>query len=122
MDPQFDGFIFQTYPAELARRLRHPFPAFRVLDARSAEEWGAGHVPGAILASGQDLAALLAAAGGRIELFVVGREPGDPRVRGLSRSLLQLGARRIVELTGGMFDWRRERLPTEGSPAARSAA
>jgi len=107
MDPQFDGVIFQTHSAELHRRLHYPFPPFKILDARTDDEFRRGHLPGAILASGQDLAAVLAKETGRIEIFVVGSVPGDPRVREVSLALLQLGAHRIVELTGGMREWKR---------------
>jgi rhodanese-related sulfurtransferase len=122
MDPQFDGVIFQTYPAELQRRLRYPFPPFKILDARSPEEFRLGHVPGAIPVAGRDLAAIFPKEGGRIELFVVGKGPGDPRVRAVSLALLELGAHRIVELTGGMFEWSRSGQATEYERAAPSAA
>jgi rhodanese-related sulfurtransferase len=127
MDPQFDGVIFQTHPAELNRRLRYPFPPFKVLDARSRDEFRRGHVPGAIPVAGVDLATVFPRESGRIELFVVGKGPLDPRVRAVSLGLLDLGAHRIVELTGGMFEWERAGYETEfergaGTKAATPAA
>ncbi len=125
MDPQFDGVIFQTYPAELHRRLRYPFPPFKILDARSRDEFRLGHVPGAIPVAGLDLAVIFPKNSGRIELFVIGKGPGDPRVREVSLALLELGAHRIVELTGGMFEWERSGQATEyegPAPAAAPAA
>jgi rhodanese-related sulfurtransferase len=122
MDPQFDGVIFQTHPAELHRRLHYPFPPFKILDARSWDEFRRGHVPGAIVVTGTDLATLLPQDGSRVELFVVGRGPGDPRVREVSLALLRLGAHRIVELTGGMFEWERSGHETEFERANRPAA
>jgi rhodanese-related sulfurtransferase len=125
MDPQFDGVIFQTYPAELHRRLRYPFPPFKILDARSRDEFRLGHVPGAIPVAGLDLAVIFPKDSGRIEFFVIGKGPGDPRVREVSLALLELGAHRIVELTGGMFEWERSGLATEyerPAPAAAPAA
>jgi rhodanese-related sulfurtransferase len=122
MDPQFDGVIFQTHSAELHRRLHYPFPPFKILDVRTEDEFRRGHVPGAILATGRDLAALLPKEGGRIELFVVGKGPGDPRVREVSLALLHLGAHRIVELTGGMYEWERSGHETEYERGARPAA
>jgi rhodanese-related sulfurtransferase len=113
MDPQFDGMIFQTHAAELHRRLHYPFPPFKILDARSREEFRRGHLPGAILVAGRELSSLLPQDGGRIELFVVGRGPGDPRVREVSLALLALGAHRVVELTGGMEEWARSGHETE---------
>src|SRR5262249_6580995 len=106
MDPQFDGVIFQTHAAELHRRLHYPFPPFQILDVRSRDEFRRGHLPGALRAGAEDLSAVLPKEG-RIELFVVGRGPGDPRVRELSRELLRLGAHRVVELTGGIHEWER---------------
>src|SRR4051794_20862406 len=122
MDPQFDGVIFQTYSAELHRRLHYPFPPFKVLDVRTEDEFRRGHVPGAVRVTGQDLPALLPKEGGRIELFVVGKGPGDPRVRETSLALLDLGAHRIVELTGGMYEWERSGHETEYERGARPAA
>src|SRR5436305_4811259 len=122
MDPQFDGVIFQTHPAELHRRLHYPFPPFKILDVRSRDEFRRGHVPGAIAVAGQDLTAVFPKESGRIELFVVGKGPLDPRVREVSLALLHLGAHRIVELTGGMFEWERSGHETAYERGDRPAA
>lgn len=103
MDPHFDGVIFQTYPEELARRLDRPFPPYRVLDVRPRSEWLDGHLPGALPVDPAQLAEHDGATG---ELIVVGIGPGDSRVRQASLALLEGGARRIVELAGGMLAWR----------------
>jgi rhodanese-related sulfurtransferase len=106
VDPQYDGMIFQTHGAELRRRLRVPWPPFRVLDVRTADDFAAGHLPGAVSSAATNPASLVTGApGGRIEIFVVGRGPGDPRVREASLALLRAGGRRVVELTGGMVEW-----------------
>jgi rhodanese-related sulfurtransferase len=114
MDPHFDGVIFQTHPAELARRLGRPFPPFRILDTRTRDAFDAGHIPGALHLTaegvGRELTAGTTAA---TEVFVVGRGPGDPAVRELSLALRNLGARRVVELAGGMLGWLEKRLPVE---------
>lgn len=121
MDPHFDGVLFKTHAAELKRRLRYPFPPFRVLDIRPREEYDRGHVPGAVhvvlphLASG-----LPEGTAGRVEVFVVGRGPGDEAVRAASLALMRHGAHRIVEFPGGMYEWERAGYPTEGT--GRSAA
>ena len=72
---------------------------------RDAASYQAGHLPGAIHAPAPGPAALPNGAG--TEYVVVGKEPGDPAVRAASLKLQRLGARRIVELTGGMAEWRR---------------
>jgi ArsR family transcriptional regulator len=121
MDPHFDGVIFQTHAAELARRLGRPFPPLFVLDVRPEEAFAAGHVPGALALAAADLAGTLpAGAGSTTELFVVGRGPGDPAVRELSLALRRLGAERVVELSGGMHEWNERRLPVEAG-AGRTA-
>lgn len=115
MDPHFDGVIFQTHPAELRRRLPYPFPPFRVLDVRPREEYVAGHVPGAEAVTAGEIASSpgFVAPGQRIEIIVVGRGPGDPAVRAASLELMRQGAHRVVELTGGMYEWRLAGYPTE---------
>jgi rhodanese-related sulfurtransferase len=106
VDPQFDGMIFQTHAAELARRLRFPLLPFRVVDVRPAADFARGHIPGAVSSSSSRPASLLAEApNGRLEIFVVGSGPGDPEVREASLALLHAGAHRVVELTGGMVEW-----------------
>ena len=106
MDPHFDGVIFQTHAHELDRRLRTDFPAWCVLDVRPPEEFEAGHIPGSRTASPDDLAtALPEGTDGGTEFFVVGGEAGDARIRPVSEALRARGARRIVELSGGIAEW-----------------
>ncbi len=114
MDPHFDGVIFQTHAAELARRLRHPHPPFVVLDVRPRTEWAAGRIPGALPVAPAALAAgLPQGSSPDAEFFVVGGQPDDPAVREASLALQKLGVRRRVELTGGMHEWRHAGLPIE---------
>jgi rhodanese-related sulfurtransferase len=114
MDMHFDGVIFQTHAAELARRLRHPFPPFAVLDLRGEEEWAAGHIPGARPASLEALErGLPQGTTPETEFFLVGSGPSDPAPRAASLALKRLGARRRVELPGGMHEWQAQGLPTE---------
>ena len=127
MDPQFDGMIFKTHGAELRRRLRFPFPPFRVLDVRPREDYERGHIAGAVSVAPAAAAADLPA--GRVEVFVVGRGPGDPAVREASLALLRHGAHRVVEFEGGMFEWELGGYPLgngalEGGPVegGRAAA
>ncbi|MGH9362491.1 MAG: rhodanese-like domain-containing protein [Thermoanaerobaculia bacterium] len=106
MDPHFDGVIFKTHAAELQRRLPHPWPPFVVLDVRPEDEYLRGHIPGAVWGGHLDFPRAVPGLGEkRIEVFVVGRDPEDPMVREASLALQRLGAKRIVELTGGMVEW-----------------
>jgi rhodanese-related sulfurtransferase len=121
MDPHFDGVIFKTHAAELIRRIRRPFPPFRVVDARWRGEYEEGHIPGAFPAGPDGLAALPPGATEHTELFVVGNFPEDPVMRKASLALQRLGARRIVELTGGMVEWKLAGGPVETGPQAKAA-
>ena len=47
------------------------------------------------------------------EFFLVGSGPTDPAPRAASLALQRLGARRRVELPGGMHEWRAEGMPIE---------
>jgi rhodanese-related sulfurtransferase len=117
MDPHFDGVIFQTHAAELRRRIRRPHPPFAVLDVRGNEAWRQGRIPGAVPAG--ELTALPDGVAASAEIFVVGSGPDDQRVRAASLRLRELGARRVVELTGGMSEWGDLRLALErGEPRA----
>jgi rhodanese-related sulfurtransferase len=120
MDPHFEGVIFQTHTAELRRRLRRPFPPFRVLDVRAPEEVDRRRIPGALRVDPAGLQALPEGATEHTELFVVGSAPDDPRVREASLALMRLGAHRVVEMGGGMSEWERTGGPVE-SGRARAA-
>lgn len=119
MDPHFDGVIFQSHAAELGRRIHHPYPPYRVIDVRSAPDYAAGRIPGALSATPSDLAGgLPEGTTPSTEFFIVGRALGDRVVRAASRVLAELGANRIVEVPGGMDEWSRLGLPVETDAAA----
>ena len=116
MDMHFDGVIFQTHAAELSRRLDHSHPPFAVLDLRDEREWAAGHIPGARNTSLEALErGLPEGTTAATEFFLVGSGPTDPAPRAASLALRSLGARRRVELPGGMHEWHARGLPTETS-------
>jgi rhodanese-related sulfurtransferase len=115
MDPHFDGVIFKTHAGELIRRIRRPFPPFRIVDVRWRGEYEEGHIPGAFPAGPDGVTALPPGTTERTELFVVGSSPEDPAMRRMSLALKGLGARRVVELTGGMTEWRLAGGPLESS-------
>ena len=107
MDPHFDGVIFQTYASELERRIRKAFPAWCALDVRSAADYAAGHLPGSLSVSIADLSnGLPEGTDPGTEFFVIGMGPGDERVRPMSEALRRQGAHRVVELAGGIAEWK----------------
>ena len=119
MDMHFEGVIFHTHADELARRLRYPHPPFAVLDTRGETDFGRNRIPGSVRVAPSALDDFPTGTDAATEFFVVGRDPQDGAVRQVARALQSLGARRIVEVTGGFFEWVRQGLPTEN---ARSAA
>jgi rhodanese-related sulfurtransferase len=116
MDPHFDGVIFQTHPAELARRIRSSWPPFLIVDVRPVADQARGTIAGAF-AAGSDLGALPPGTDAKTEFFVVGKNLDDPEIRRTTLRLKALGAMRVVELTGGMFEWEQF-----GFPVARGGA
>lgn len=117
MDPHFEGVIFQTHAKELARRLEHRFPAWCALDVRSPSEFSSGHLEGARNESVETLATGLPEGTDQgTEFFVVGAGPEDRRLRATSEALRQHGARRVVELSGGIAEWSAFGLPLIGEP------
>lgn len=121
MDPHFDGVIFKTHAAELRRRLQRPFPPFCLVDARWRGAYDREHIPGAVQALAEDLTALPAGTTEGTEFFVVGDGPEDPAMRRASLALRRLGAHRVVELTGGMVEWKLAGGPVDGNAAGKAA-
>jgi len=115
MDPHFDGVIFKTHAAEVRRRLGRSFPPYCVVDVRPRADWERGHIPGAVSRE-EGGAALPAGTTERTEFIIVGAEPEDPAMRAASLDLRRRGAHRVVELTGGMTEWK-----LAGGPIERAA-
>lgn len=115
MDMHFEGVIFQTHAVELRRRLDHPHPPFAILDLRAGNAWADGHIPGALQVSVEALenGHLPQGTTPATEFFLVGVDPDDPAPRAASLALKRLGARRQVELPGGMHEWLASGLPVE---------
>jgi rhodanese-related sulfurtransferase len=122
MDPHFDGVIFKTHAGELIRRIRRPFPPFAVVDARWRGEYEEGHVPGAFPVGPDGPATLPPGTTEHTELFVIGSGPEDPAMRRVSLALRRLGARRVVEVTGGMVEWKLAGGAIEAGAASARAA
>ena len=118
MDPHFDGVIFQTHAAELYRRMQREFPPLVILDTRDTGHYEARHIEGALSVPGGSFGGFLPEGSDGAEFVVMGAGPADLTVRAASLELKAAGARRIVEMTGGMIEWNRAGLPV----AARTAA
>ncbi|MES1242073.1 MAG: rhodanese-like domain-containing protein [Acidobacteriota bacterium] len=112
MDPHFDGVIFKTHSGEVRRRLTRPYPPFRILDVRPRSEWERVRIPGSISAS-DGITGFPEGADARTEYLIVGRQPEDPAMRRASLALRDLGAHRVVEMTGGMMEWEMAGGPVE---------
>ena len=120
MDMHFEGVIFQTHALELSRRVGKSWPPFVLIDIRSTEEFNRGHIEGALHAPVQVLreGGIPEGADAGSEFIIVGREPEDPDVRSASLLLKKAGARRLVELAGGMVAWDHGRYPVSKADAA----
>jgi len=120
MDMHFEGVIFHTYADELARRLGHAFPPFAVLDVRPRADHDKRRIRGSISIDPEHLESLPSGTNEKTEMFVVGTDHTDPAVRAAALALKRLGARRVVEVTGGYYEWRRRGLPEGSSHSSNS--
>lgn len=118
MDMHFEGVIFHTHADELARRLGHAFPPFAVLDVRPPADHGKSRIVGSVSVDADRLDALPNGTNEATEMFVIGTGHTDPRVRSAALALKRLGVRRVVEVTGGYYEWHRRGLPEATGQAA----
>jgi rhodanese-related sulfurtransferase len=119
MDPHFDGVIFKTHSGEVRRRLTKPFPPFRIIDVRPRADWERSRIPGSVSAPEDGIISFPEGTDAHTEYLVVGRQPEDPAMRKASLALKDLGAHRVVEMTGGMVEWEMAGGPIEKDrPAA----
>jgi rhodanese-related sulfurtransferase len=99
-------------PSELhARQQKEISP--QVIDVRTAEEYAAGHVPGAVNIPHTDLADRLSeveSQNGVVLYCMVG-----PRARIGEKVLQQAGVTKIFHLEGGFAAWRQSGLPVRES-------
>lgn len=118
MDMHFEGVIFHSHADELGRRLGHTFPPFAILDVRPRADHGKSRIPGSMCIDPERLEALPRGTNEATEMFVMGTGLSDRTVRSAALALKRLGARRVVEVTGGYYEWRRRGLPEETGQAA----
>ena len=98
--------------AELAAELKQG-AAPVILDVRSPEEYGAGHIPGARNVPLDQLAARLPELGiAKTDEVVVHCERG-PRAAQAEALLAKDGYEHVVDLEGHMKGWRESGLPVE---------
>lgn len=88
-----------------------------VLDVRPAEEYAAGHIPGAISIPVDQLAERIAELPDNVEVVAYCRGAYCVLAHDAVRLLREHG-RRAVRLTDGMLEWRLAELPVESSAAA----
>jgi len=100
-------------PADLQARLESD-TAPTVIDVRSAEEYAAGHIPGALNIPFDQVAARIStvAAPHGVALYcMVG-----PRARKGEAALLASGYEQVLHLEGGLHAWMASGLPIERTP------
>jgi rhodanese-related sulfurtransferase len=84
-----------------------------VIDVRSAEEYAAGHIPGAVNIPYDEVAARISeidAPHGVALYCMVG-----PRARKGEAALLGAGYTSVLHLEGGLAAWKEAGLPVEGA-------
>jgi rhodanese-related sulfurtransferase len=109
----------ETDVSDVAAALESGIPGFVLLDSRSAEAWGQGHVPGALHLPGREIAAR---ADDELDRSVpVVTYCWGPGCNGATRaaSALALLGFRVREMIGGFEYWAREGLPVETADGVR---
>jgi 3-mercaptopyruvate sulfurtransferase SseA len=89
-------------------------------DARSPQDFAAGHIPGARNLQLRDVQ-VDAGRDPEIEKYknvvVYGGDPADPPARALEKRLLAIGYKDARLFAGGMKEWRQSGHPVQTSPA-----
>lgn len=116
---RFPG-VTQMSTGELAAELDGPGPAPVLLDGREAEEYEVSHLPGARLATDEEMA-LKALEGVPKDRPVVVYCSVGYRSSSLASELEDAGYENVANLEGSIFAWAREGRPIvkpDGSPAS----
>jgi rhodanese-related sulfurtransferase len=97
-----------------------------LIDPRAADEFAAGHIPGAInrdLATVSERKDSLDPALARFKnLIVYGDDPGSGLARAMAKRLMRAGHKGVKMFSGGLAEWKGAGLKVEtsgGGPAAR---
>lgn len=110
--------------AEVRRTADSKSDTWILLDARPAEDYAAGHLPGAINVPMTEikpergmLRADLAAAKG---IIVYGNNPGDTYAIGATKRLLRAGQKGARLYSGGVMEWKNNGLKLDGAAGTDS--
>lgn len=110
---------------ELAEvRKLHAARNARFVDARSADEFAAGHIPGALnlqLPQVSEVKTDMEPTVARSKTVVIyGNNPGSAVAKAMAKRLMIAGHKGVRLFAGGLDEWRASNLPIEtGAPAAR---
>jgi rhodanese-related sulfurtransferase len=80
-----------------------------IVDVREPSEWREGHIPGALQMPLGSLSRRLGELDALQEIILVCRS--GQRSRRATQLLQQAGFSQVKNMTGGMIDWARQRLP-----------
>ena len=110
----------ETDVSDVHAALESGAPGFVLLDSRSEQAWGQGHVPGALHLPGREI---VARADGELDRSVpVVTYCWGPGCNGATRAALALALLgfRVREMIGGFEYWAREGLPVETTAGVHS--
>lgn len=99
-------------PAVLLKRIQSKDPSLLILDVRTAEEFAAGHVPGAINIPSTHFPARIAELSSDNKDVVIYCAAGI-RAEHAATSLRENGFSRLMHLDGDMTDWVDSKRPVE---------
>ncbi len=116
-----DRTILDISPAEVAERLAKSPKKVVAVDARGAEAFGKGHLPGAVRVSlgalGGDDQRAPDSVRGKSLVVVYGADPGSVSAIALTKRLMSLGVNDVRLMRAGFLGWRRQSFSVEGTGA-----
>jgi len=117
-----DKLSVETDPSDVHADMSAEAGGFVVVDARSREAYGQGHVPGALSLPHGEIEAQSVAGLSRDDVVVV--YCWGPHCNGAARAAVKLAALgyRVKEMIGGIDGWRREGLPVSAGDSSEPAA
>lgn len=108
--------------AEVRRTTDSKSDSWILLDARPAEDYAAGHLPGAVNVPMTDIkpekGTLRADLAGAKGIIVYGANPGDTYAIGATKRLLRAGQKGARLFSGGLTEWKNNGLRVERTDGA----